>query len=363
MRFIMSELSKLERLISIRIIQEDSEAIYSLLQTERDSVFAMEIVPYYVLFVQSCQEYMGENFLPESIEKDFKDIRNHIKTYAEGFGKSQRRVLSVDDRQNVDFKEQLKFECLKNMNVHFNLGSYWTDSRHIIGNTQQFVDFLSISSMFDPALEDRSNQIGYEISSFVTSVRKGFSNSLELPVIERSQVSVKINYYCDINTNENNELFSESLPKELNLFFLHLLCNMNFVKYILKPLFADGNTWVFRIEYVVSYYTLRALERFKNYCENNSYTSVDMEGIINILACGEKIFKTKLRNCMMHYNLENAGVITIENVDKPFYGIIENCFEGMSYQEYIASLHNLSDMIIEYLESRFDFSNVELEQL
>ena len=193
----MSELSKLERLISIRIIQEDSEAIYSLLQTERDSVFAMEIVPYYVLFVQSCQEYMGENFLPESMEKDFKDIRNHIKTYAEGFGKSQRRVLSFDDRQNEDFKEQLKFECLKNMNVHFNLGSYWTDSRHIIGNTQQFVDFLSISSMFDPALEDRSNQIGYEISSFVTSVRKGFSNSLELPVIERSQVSVKINYYCD----------------------------------------------------------------------------------------------------------------------------------------------------------------------
>ena len=83
----MSKLSEIESLISIRIMQEDAEAIYSLLKTERDSIFAMEIIPYYVLFVQSCQEYMGENFLPESIEKDFKDIRNHIKTYAEGFGK------------------------------------------------------------------------------------------------------------------------------------------------------------------------------------------------------------------------------------------------------------------------------------
>ena len=363
MRFIMSELSKLERLISIRIMQEDAEAIYSLLQTERDSVFAMEIVPYYVLFVQSCQEYMGENFLPESMEKDFKDIRNHIKTYAEGFGKSQRRVLSVDDRQDEDFKGQLKLECLKTMNIHFNLGSYWTDSKHIIGNTQLLADFLSISSMSDPVLKEKSYKMGYEIASFVASVREGLSGSLDYPIIERIQNSVKINYYCNINTNKNNKLFSELLPKELNLFFLHLLCNMNFVKYILKQLFTDGNTWVFRIEYVVSYYTLRALERFKNYCENNSYTSVDMEGITNILDCGEKIFKTKLRNCLMHYNLENAGVITFENVDKPFYGIIENCFEGMSYQDYTASLHNLSDMIIEYLESRFDFSNVELEQL
>ena len=66
----MSELSKLERLISIRIIREDAEAIYSLLKTERDSIFAMEIIPYYVLFVQSGQKYVRNNFLPESLEKD-----------------------------------------------------------------------------------------------------------------------------------------------------------------------------------------------------------------------------------------------------------------------------------------------------
>jgi hypothetical protein len=90
---------------------------------------------------------------------------------------------------------------------------------------------------------------------------------------------------------------------------------------------------------------------------------VDTKEIVNILACGENLFQTKLRNCMMHYNLENAGVITAKNLDKPFYGIIENCFQGMSYPDYITLLHNLSNMIIEYLESRFDFSNVELKKL
>lgn len=360
----MSKLSELERLISIRIIQEDTEAIYSLLETERDATFAMGIIPYYVLFVQSCQEYMGKNFLPESMEKDFKDIRNHIKVYAERFGKSQRRVLSVDDTQNEDFKKQLRFEFLKTMNIHFNLGGYWTDSRHIIGNTQQFADFLSVNSIFDPALKEKNYQIGSQVYSLILSFRKGFSNSLKrCPIIERSKKSIQINYYCDINTNTKNNLLTSNIPKELNLFFLHLLCNMNFVKYIIRSLFKEGNNWVFRIEYIVSYYTLRALERYKNYCENNCYTFVDMKRIVKILECGEKLFQTKLRNCMMHYDLENAGVITLENVKKPFYGIVENCFGGLSYQDYTTSLHDLSDAIIEFLEEQFDFSKVVLKEL
>ena len=53
MRCILSELSELEHLISVRIMQEDAEAIYSLLKTERESIVSMEIIPYYALFVQS----------------------------------------------------------------------------------------------------------------------------------------------------------------------------------------------------------------------------------------------------------------------------------------------------------------------
>ena len=55
----MKGITEYERLISIRIMQEDAENIYSLLKTEQDSVFGMEIIPYYALFVQSCQEYIG----------------------------------------------------------------------------------------------------------------------------------------------------------------------------------------------------------------------------------------------------------------------------------------------------------------
>lgn len=307
-----NELIECERLIGIRIMQEDAESIYSLLQTERNPIFAMEIIPYYALFVQSYQEYMGEDLLPKSIAKDLKDIRNHIKAYTDGFGKSQKCVVAVDDAQDRDFKEQLRFRFLKKFNIHLNLGTYWTEEKQIIGNTQQL------------------------------------ANSSSFPIIERERKSISINYYCDINTNKTNNLLLKGQKKEINLFYLHLLCNMNFVKYILRPLFRDGNIWVFRVEYIVSYHTLRALERLKNYTENNENITIKSKEIHDILKLGELLFKTKVRNCMMHYNLENAGVISFENIDKPFYGIIENCFDGKSYQEYLIELHRLSNMIIDF---------------
>ena len=309
----MSELAEVERLISILVMQEDAETIYSLIQTERNPIFSMEIIPYYALFVQSCQEFIGKNSLPELIAKDLRDIRNHIKGYACSFGKTQKRVAFVDDTQNRDFKEQLKFEFLKKINIHLNLGTYWTDDKKVIGNTQQLADFLAVESMFDPKLKEKNYQMGYQIGSFVSSIRDGFANSFNYhPIIERKYTSVAVNYYCDINTNKKNDLFSKELSKEINLFYLHLLCNMNFVKHILKPLFTDGNTWVFRVEYIVTYYTLHALERLKNHCESNKDIVVEMKDISDISKDGNKIFKTQLRNCMMHYNLENAEVITLK---------------------------------------------------
>lgn len=133
----MSELTEYERLITIRIIQEDAESIYSLLQTERDSVFSMEIIPYFALFVNECHNYFDDSVLPEDVIKDFRDIRNYIKTYDKGFGKSKKGIVLIDNNQDNDFKSQLRFKFLKKLNIHLNFGSFWTDDKQIVGNTQQ----------------------------------------------------------------------------------------------------------------------------------------------------------------------------------------------------------------------------------
>lgn len=359
----MMEIStEIERMISIRIIQEDTEAIFSLLQNEKDPVFSMEIIPYYALFVQACQEYMGETFLPDSVALNIKDIRNHIKAYADGFGKSRKKVGSTDRKQDKIFRSQLRFDFLKKWNVHLNLGTYWTEDNHIIGNTQQLADFLDLDNLFDENVGKRQSELGYNIGFFVASVRNAFSKSLECPDLNRKDSLVMIKRYFDINTNRKSPIFRDQSSKNLNLFYLHLLCNVNFVRQILRTLFSDESTWLFRVEYVVTYYTFRALQRLKNYCENNDDVAADLKSIVEILDAGGPLFQTKFRNCMMHYSLEGEGVLSLEYIDQPFYGMVETCFNGTQYHSYLTKLRELSDQMASYLESRFDFSNITLKE-
>lgn len=354
---------ELERAITVRLIQEDTEAIYSLIKSERDSIFSMSVIPYYALFIQAFQEYVGENDDSNTEIVRIRNIRNHIKAYADGFGKSKKRVAQIDQMHDEEYKTQLQFEFLKSWNIHLNLGTYWTDDGIIIGNTQQLASFLEVDSIFDPNGGKKNYELGYQIGSFVNSVKQGLSQGLTPPEVSRSNVGIRINKYCDFNTNKTNPMFVDDSQKELNLFYLHLLCNMNYVKHILINMFATPNSWIFRIEYIVTYYTYRALQRLKNYCDNNKDVDVDTKDIEDLLKAGEDLFKSKFRNCMMHYDLVGYGVLSVEHINKPLFGMIETCFDGMSFGEYLERLRYMSEQIIYCLEKRFDFSKVELKNL
>lgn len=353
-------LYEIEKEVTVRIIQEDMESIYSLMLTEKDPIFSMASIPYYELFVQACQEYMEIVYLPEMEAKRVKDIRNYIKSYGEKFGKTKRKIQDIDDSQDRQFRDMLKFDFMKQMNKHLNLGTYWIDEKHIVGSTQMYADFLEIENLLDPQSTELQLELSYQIGSFVSEVKKGFINCIYQPVVERKEQSIKIGYYADLNTNVGNQFFLENSSKELNLFFLHLLCNMNFVKYILRKLFVDDNKWVFRVEYIVTYYTYRALQRLKNYCENNGDIKFDFETASDIFIKGEILFQSNLRNCMMHYGLENRNVLSYKYIQKDFFGIIETCFAGVDYQTYINNLRELSDMIILFLEGRFDMTKIKI---
>lgn len=353
----------LEKKTTVRIIQEDMESIYSLMCTEKDAIFSMSIIPYYALFVQACQEYMGEIYLSESEAEKVKDIRNHIKAYGEKFGKSKKKIQEVDCKQDEQFREKLKFNFMKNMNIHMNLGTYWTEDKHIIGSTQLYADFLEIENVFDPESGKRQYELSYQLGGFVAAVKNGFSKCIYQPAVERKEQEIKIEYFVDLNTNRDKHFFVDSSSKDLNLFLLHLNCNMNFVKYILRKLFSDGNMWVFRVEYIVTYYTYRALYRLKNYCENNNDIKMNFKECSELFTKGDILFQSRFRNCMMHYGLENRGVLSYEYIKKPCFGMIETCFGGMDYQTYIKNLRELSDMIIAFLEKRFDTSKIQLRRL
>lgn len=353
----------LEKMITVRIIQEDAETIFSLLKTERDPIFAMEIIPYYALFVQACQEYMGDTFVEGDCGERIKDIRNFIKVYGNSFGKVKQRIDTIDVRQDEQYKSQIRFNFMKDWNVHFNMGTYWTADKHIIGNTQMLADFLGVDDIFDRKTGMAQYELGRQIGAFVASVREGISSSIQSPQVNRCRAGVNIEYFYDLNTHRSNLLFVENSSKSVNLFFLNILCNMNFVKYILRPLFDENNIWIFRVEYIVTYYTYMAIRRLKNYCENNTDIHTDLAGFTEVFDLAEGMFMSKFRNCMMHYGLENQGVISMENIENPFYGIVQTCYEGIDFHSFQRNLRSLSDKMIALLEGKLNVQNIQLRHL
>lgn len=353
------EMRSIEKAIEVSIIQEDTETIYSLLKTEKDPIFVTGMIPYYALFIQSCQEYMGQTFVEEKI----KDIRNFIKAYGEGFGKSKKRIDSIDANQNEQFKAQLRFDFMKEWDIHYNLGTYWTSERHIIGNTQMLADFLGVKDVFGPKTGKVQFKLGKQVGSIVASIREGFSQVSQAPMINRNQIGGRIEWFYDLNTNASNSLFSDDSTKTLNLFFLNLTCNMNFVKYILRPLFDEDNKWIFRIEYVVTYYSYRAIQKLKNYCENNTDLQVDLKEFEETFKLANNLFNSKFRNCMMHYGLANQDLIQIENIEKPFYGIVETCFDGLDYCTLLSKIRTFTDGMVFLCEKKLNAEGIILKRL
>ena len=279
----------------------------------------------------------------------------------QGTGKSTFfKYLAIQDEQ---YRAQLRFDFMKSWNIHLNLGTYWTEDNHVVGNTQMLADFLEIDDIFNQKTGELQYELGSQMGAFVASIRDGFSQVIDPPEVKRLRIGVSIDYFYDLNTNKNDELFVDNSSKVLNLFFLNLVCNMNFVKHILRPLFDDSNMWLFRVEYIVTYYTYRAIQRLKNYCDNNIDLCIDFGGFTETFGLAKVLFQSKFRNCMMHYGLENQEVISIENIQKPFYGIVETCYNGMDYYSFLDTLRRLSDKMIDFLEKRFNIEKITLQRL
>lgn len=345
------------------MIQEDAETILSIMKVVHDPIFAMTIMPYYALFVHECQMYLGRTYIKEDFVKQIKDIRNYIKIFDNGFEKSKKRIHFVDSQQDSIFRSSLRFGFTKNWNIHYNLGTYWTENKHVIGNTQMIADFLSVEDMSDAeAINHRMYNLAKQIGSFVSSVKYELEQVNVPPEIVIKDIRSDIGYYCDLNTNRSCHFFIIN-NKELNLYLLNLLCNLNFIKYILSPMFENSNSWMFRIEYIVTYYTYRALVRLKNHSDNSNEVQIGSGTLLDAIFRKNGIFCSKFRNCMMHYGIQNQGVVLQENIEKPLFGMIDICFDGMDFDTYCKEMRGLEKLMMEYLEGYFNFNNVKLEKL
>lgn len=356
---------KLEDIGTVLLIQNDCESIKQLVLHYHDSIFCMRIIPYMALFCRAFQEYAEIELISPEVDTEIYDLRNSIKIYGERYGKNKKRFLAVDEEQDNEYKSQLKFDFLKDMDIHYNMGMFFTEDKKIIGNTHLIESMLKLHGLSKEEQEKKCVSLGLHLSSVIGSVSSGLESSLPAPqIVVEGQLPRFL--YKDINTNKN-DFFNSNLEKAENLFLLHMLSNINFIKYVLCPLLAKDNLWIFRLKYISIYHAYKGIVKIKCYMENNRADKNDLWKEVDcIIEEGENIFVSKFRNCMMHYNLnrDNEFSISEENFawDKPFFGLIEECFDGMPYRDYVKRLEKLGDVIEEFITKQFDFNKMYLEE-
>lgn len=352
---------------TLLLIQNDCETLKGLVQKNMSSIFALGIIPYMALFCRSFQEYTNKRLLDPTIDAELFDIRNSIKYYQERYARNKKRFLSADEEQDKEFRDLLRFDFLKNWNIHDNIGIYFEKNRHIIGNTQLMAELLNLSDLPIDERRTKMISIGSHVGEMINSVSIGLSKANPAPSIQINSCDQDY-YYYDLNTNVSS-FFNSNDSKDRNLYILHLLSILGFVRYVLEPMLDRDSTWIFRIKYLTTHYSFWGLKNLDKYLQNSSLDNDKAlsQRIEAILMPGEHLFVSGFRNCMMHYDLIDGQSFAVSeeyfNETEPLFGLVESYFSGLSYFKLFDELSSFAAAVEQFLMNQFDFRKVHPKRL
>lgn len=355
----------------ITIMKRDFDLLRKLVPNLTDDV-QTQMVPYSAMFCYEAMTYLKKYNSSIDIEQtskySIKDIRQKAKFFDLNVNKLIQSVNNVDVMQNEYFVNLMKYPQLGYWNLHTNLGIYYDNDKHIVGNTHYayyiFQDEKSISKsqveMNTLELEGKElRAFGYDMGAIIGSISSALSETSDF--IE-SDVSPKGNDYSsqDFNTNRCTANGNEKY-KCVRLFLLHILSSIGFILYCLKSKTIRDTGLLLRLEYITYHYALKRIDGILRYCKTN-HNEISDSNLVQMLGSidcsySNNLRKKEFRNCMMHFELKDTygnPLISEENFDLsiPFCGLVETQF-GLSYAEYQVliekELVDLYDAINKYL--------------
>ncbi len=380
-----NEQTKINDYLSLLQIKYDCETVYGLSKSlQQDGVTGFGFIPYLTLTAATILEMLSANEIKIEIPYSarIKDIRMKLKIFEDGYSKSKRMLLAIDYLQNEIFKNRLTFSFMKNWNIHYNLGIYTNEDKIVIGNTQ-YNYYLLQDNRF---LKKNLNEIAaaYEISpnnfnldehvgkecyqyactcaQFINSIRSELEN-FDTPVTINSNKNIVNFYYADYNTNRKSALLPQGENgKAIFLYLLHILSTMNFLLYVLNDYEKDDYGWWLKINYIVYYYSIHKLTDLHEHFVQNKLMTQNISDYLNEMDIkNAKFMNSTFRNCMMHSSLADRNgnsIISSSNLDrtKPLFGLVETCFDGMSYKDLkvsvILEMKRISNILSQWLETQ-----------
>ena len=346
------DISQFDKLCSLKLIKNDCDTYLKVFETNRDAILSMCILPYLALMCVEAQNFVGSDFFDEPYNKIFQDMRNSLKRFMDRYGKTTKTFFDIDDCQNNHFLNKLRFKVLGKLNVHLNLGVYLDESLNIIGNTHQLASLLNFKKIPGIDEKEKAINIGYQLGSVMSSISNALEEHFQTEASnEMGQMHVV--YYIDINTNKKDPFWNNNYSKDKRLYFLHLISFVGFVNNTLSRILSLENLWLLRLRYIACYYCICGL--------NKLMTRVDVETAEEIKMLIDKsydCFDSRFRGCMMHYSFADKQGFCIDekyfDMDIPLYGLVETCFNGLTFDEYNNKLISLCADIETLLKKQFN---------
>lgn len=369
--------------LSLLQLKLDCETVYNLITAlQRDGVTGMGVIPYITLTTFAALELLeakadNKISIPNTVR--IKDVRLKLKMFEDGYSKSKKMLLNIDYLQDQIFKNKLRFGFMKNWNIHFNLGVYADKDNHVVGNTQYNYYLLQDNRFLKKSLADvaeaysaspdhfdLNKQVGrdsydyaYACGQIISSVRSGL-REFDVPINILSKSNTIKYYYADYNSNVVSTLFPTGEDgKAMILYLLHILSTINFLLYVLNGYEKDDCGWWLKINYTTYYYSMHKLQDLQQHLiQNKLITSEISNYFYEIGIENAKYLNSAFRNYTMHSRLiDKAGniMIFLEKVDKtkPLFGLVETCFDDLSYQDLkltiVSEMVRISDILSRWL--------------
>lgn len=347
---------------SEQMIIRDGQTISSVMLTAPcRPVVSLLLMPYAGLYCKEAEEFYGRKVVDSTIDSQITDLRNSIKIFCDRYGRAEKAFLQSDFEQDEYFKNLLRFDFTKTMNIHYNLGIYFNHEGHVIGDTQLINFHLNEIKMGDPEVNEKSFLLGNAVG---VSVSRILMLAKQKPKNRRINSDIDFSIgYIDCNSNSDNAPFVYPY-KSLNLFLLHMLGMLGTCKYVVRKILGDHDQWGYRCEYVIYHNIWTGLRIIEAHIQQDKTVDIETASLLKLVDEGRIYFRSSFRNCMMHYDLvKNEEPCILEEYykpDIPFYGLVESCFDGMSAGEYYAKLRDYMDSVETYLNGWFtlDFDKI-----
>lgn len=352
--------------LSEELLQKEKEFNLNLIENFRESdpnsksIFFMSYINRFAMSGVNTYEYL-KKYNTHDLSKLDKSMNG--KEYIKLIKRLRSTIKYSEPKKIAKYKKILEeynrkdYELAHNKSIFnllvYNLGVYKYNNK-FIGNT--FLNRYYFRNLIGMDIYDNNqlSQCLMEMSSAIGSLLiTGFNRSINNidNIINIKFESDDYEVYKDRKT-----LFKQGYNKELMLILFNVLCDINFLIYVIGNITDNEDEFYFKLKFISYYNTIRFLKDIHNYALNKKI-EIGSNNYINNILILESIIKYpdigKLKNILQHYEIKESDISEEELIlEAPFYGLIEK-YTDKSYKEYnnevTKKLYELSEILEEWI--------------